>query len=973
MNAYLALLIVTSHTVAVDFNQEVRPILNKHCVRCHGPEKQSADVRLDAKVFAFKERAEGAIVVPGKPDESLMFKLITSTDPKERMPHKAEPLSAAQIQVIKQWISSGAAWPENAADMAARVDKRLEHWAWQPLATSFGDNRTIDDFITKKLKSNGLKMSPQADRRTLIRRLSFDLHGLPPSPEAVAAFANDTDPKAYENLVDRLLATPHYGERYARHWLDIAHYADTHGFERDRRRPNAWRYRDYVIDAFNDDIPYNRFIQEQIAGDVLWPNSERAVIATGFLAAGPWDYVGQVETRSGVLRRSARSLDLDDMATQVMTSTMGITINCAHCHDHKLDPISQKEYYQLRAVFAGVKRDDREVLSAARDQLVAKRNDLVARINRIEPGYDLADIVGGGDGRGSGKRGQGIDPINGSIITKSRGMFLEGYQPNTFAKSDNRFVDGVVIPRGDKRKGQVPVTSTGITITGLPGTDGKAWDAIRFGPVTRQHSPKLGGIDFSQPGNSLLGLHANAAITFDLNAFRDDSKHQDLRFASQVGYFGATSNTSYADVRVYVDGKLVVEFEKLKRADNLKDIDIQLPADVRFLTLMSTDGGNGIGMDQIGFGFPRITADSSSLSPSDQERLAALRKQKIKLEAELARFGDSKVYAVVPISVPEVRILRRGNPEAPVGDALEPGALSMLGMLDNRLGTHQSSQADRRASLAKWITDDQNPLTPRVIVNRLWHWHFGQGLVTTPSDFGIGGQPPSHPDLLDWLAMQLSKSGGSLKAVHRLILNSDAYKQDSRYTDNARGIAVDTGNRLLWRQNARRIEAEAVRDAVLSVTGKLNLERGGPGFEDFTYQQAYAPIYKYITADEPKLWRRSIYRYIVRTTPNRFMTTLDCPDPANMTPKRLTTTTPLQSLALYNNDFMLKQSAYFTQRVESEAGDQAEAQAKRAFQLAFLREPTATEAQAAIEFINDNGLFALARILLNANEFCYVD
>ena len=339
-----------------------------------------------------------------------------------------------------------------------------------------------------------------------------------------------------------------------------------------------------------------------------------------------------------------------------------------------------------------------------------------------------------------------------------------------------------------------------------------------------------------------------------------------------------------------------------------------------------------------------------------------------------------------------MRLLTRGNPESPNGDSLTPGAFSALAMLDSGLGTLDTREGERRAALAHWITHPDNPLVRRVIVNRLWQWHFGTGLVDTPSDFGYGGGRPSHPELLDWLADELAKRNWSLKAMHRLIVTSETYKQSSsgsrqdfrphtenttetldefRY-DNA-ASKVDADNRLLWRQNPRRIEAEAIRDSVLFVSGKLNSKRGGPGFEDFRFQDAYAPIYTYVTADEPALWRRSIYRYIVRTTPDRFLTTLDCPDPANLTPKRLTTTTPLQSLALYNNDFMLRQARYFAERLGNEAGNDANAQVKRAFALAFGRQPSAEEDRLATDLVNKQGLFALCRSLLNSNEFVYVD
>ncbi len=594
-----------------------------------------------------------------------------------------------------------AAWFFPRVGSSALTDERLSHWAWQPIrdhGSPIQNLKTnpIDHFIQAKLKEQHLVPSRPADPRTLIRRLTFDLHGLPPTPEEVAALVQDQNPQAYEKLIDRLLSSPRYGERYARHWLDIAHYADTHGFERDQRRDNAWHYRDYVINALNTDQPYDRFLREQIAGDVIAPNDPQAIAATGFLAAGPWDFVGQVEAKSDVLRRSARALDLDDMVTQVMTAACGVTVNCARCHDHKIDPISQREYYSLWAVFAGLKRGDRN-----------------------------------------------LDPT-------------------------------------------------------------------------------------------------------------------------------------------------------------------------------------------------------------------------------------AKVYAIIAGQPPVIQILKRGDPESPAEESIPPGTLSLLRDLQPQLGTPATSEGDRRKALATWITDPRNPLTRRVIVNRLWHWHFGQGLVNTPSDFGLGGGQPSHPELLDYLADELLKNGWSLKRLHKLILMSATYRQSSAF--NAKAAALDAQNRLLWRQNPRRIEAEATRDCVLAVSGKLNLQQlGGPGFTDFTYTEGYAPVYQHITADTPALWRRSIYRFVVRSTPHKFLTTLDCPDPANLTPARMTTTTALQSLALFNNDFILRQSRYLAERLQKEVGANIGTQIHRAYALAFSREPTSEEQQLATEFIQANDLFAFCRSLLNTNEFVYVD
>ncbi|CAN0428654.1 unnamed protein product, partial [Discosporangium mesarthrocarpum] len=658
----------------------------------------------------------------------------------------------------------------------------------------------IDQFIRAKLVKHNLKMSPLADRRTLIRRLSFDLHGLPPTPEAVESFVEDTDPKAYEKLVDRMLESPRYGERFAQHWLDIAHYADTHGFERDKRRDNAWRYRDYVILALNEDKPYDRFLQEQIAGDVLWPDNEQAVIATGFLAAGPWDFVGQVETKSPVLRRSARSLDLDDMATQVMTATMAMTINCARCHDHKLDPISQREYYQLRAVFAGVKREDQVVSDTALKQYEVQKQELISQRNRLDfekgrlegEGLNLADIVGGGNGLGTGTYRNAIDPRNAKVQTRNFGN-LGNVVTNRFSPSEFEFVDGVFIPDGDNSKAEIPVSSTGITVTGLPKTSGKAWDMIRNGPVASQHSPELDGINFTTDGHSLLGLHANAGITFDLAAMQvavassprredhDGGGKPPLRFTAKLGYFGAVGN-NFADAWVFVDGRKLAEFRKLRRADGLQKIDVELPASARFLTLVSTDGGNGYGMDQIGFGDPRVKlASPPKLTGEARNRLAKIKAQRDQIEKNLETLGPPpRFYGVVAEkTVPAVRLLTRGNPESPNGDALKPAAFSALAMLDSELGTLETSEGERRAALARWITHPDNPLVRRVIVNRLWQWHFGTGLVDTPSDFGYGGGRPSHPELLDWLADELAKRNWSLKVMHRLIVTSETYKQSS--------------------------------------------------------------------------------------------------------------------------------------------------------------------------------------------------
>lgn len=982
----------------VDFQREVAPILVANCLRCHGPDSPEGDVALNNATGL----REAGIVVSGKPEASHLLTIVQSVgDQPPAMPKEGKPLTAAEVAVLRQWIEAGADWPEHII-LKTRAKADSTWWSLQPVTTptppktDSNSRNEIDHFIRAKLNEKGLSPSPKADRRTLIRRLYFDLLGLPPSPEAVAEFVADPKSDAYELLVDELLDSKHFGERWARHWLDIAHYADTHGFERDKRRDNAWRYRDYVIRSFNDNKPYDQFLLEQIAGDALEAPTDESTIATGFLAAGPWDFVGQVETRSPILRRSARALDLDDMLTQVMTSAVAMTVNCARCHDHKLDPITQREYYQLAAVFAGVRRKNRDINPERRKQysdskarITESISQIAAQIGQLESkGVGLADIVGGGNGFGSGTKGLGLDARTGNVQERPFGD-LGNVKPGNYASSDSPFVDGVFVPAN----GQTRISSTGLMADDLPANSGKAWDMIRNGPVSSQYSTTLGTIDYNSTGHSMLGLHANAGITFDLAAIRDagrpesspkpssnsdqstdnDSALAEYEFSTVAGYGGQTVEPS-AEFRVYLDGELKAT-GRLGR-NNTAKISLKVPANARFLTLISTDGGNGYGHDQISFGDPRLLDTTPNVLTNERvDQLARLKQKQAQLETELKSLGEPpEFFGVVGETPPAMHILMRGNPEAP-GDAVVPGSLG-FGSSEIRFGSPKLTDRERRLALASWVTASDNPLTCRVIVNRLWHWHFGTGLVDTPSDFGYGGGKPSHPELLDWLAGELLHSDWSLKHIHRLIVASQTYQQQSTATvigQPSTATKVDSDNRLLWRMNPHRLEAEAVRDSVLATTGKLNDTMFGPGYRDFNYKEAYAPIYTYQTADSPPLWRRSVYRFIVRTTPQQFMTALDCPDPANLTPQRNVTTTAQQSFAMYNNEFMLKQSRYFAERLTQESGPNVDKQIKLAFQLAFARSPDPAERELAREAIKQHGLWQFCRAVFNANEFIYID
>jgi hypothetical protein len=589
--------------------------------------------------------------------------------------------------------------------------------------------------------------------------------------------------------------------------------------------------------------------------------------------------------------------------------------------------------------------------------------------------------VAGGNGRGKGEAGRGFDPNTGAISKFKQG-FIADVKANVFHPVLDRdgkdvipFIDGVVIPDG---RSPVPISSTGLTVSDVPPTSAQAWDAIRSGPVNSQANTKFNGVDYAAQGHSMIGIHANAAITFDVDAIRKKTGQGTLRFTAMVGYGGKEGNMS-ADFHVYVDGKLAARRMKFGAKDGLIPVDVTLPDKARFLTLMSTDGGNGISHDQVFFGDPKLgpAEPASGLAPKKRERLAALQKEASGLKKELDALPKSeKLFAVVSGEAPVVKVLKRGNTED-AGDEVKPGALSCFANLPASFGDNTMNEGARRKALAEWITSKDNPLTARVMMNRLWHHHFGRGIVATPSDFGNGGFKPTHPELLDWMANEFMQRGWSVKTMQKMMVMSRAYRQISnlklQIADEGATSSSDSSNTLLSHMNGRRLDAESLRDAVLAVSGKLNPEMGGPGYQDFEYQDAYAPIYKHITADKPELWKRSVYRFIVRTTPQRFMTTLDCPNPANLTPARLVTTTALQSLALMNNEFMLKQAGYFAERVKHEAGDDAARQVQRAFELAFQREASNDELQGAVKLVKQQGLPELCRLLFNANEFVYVD
>ncbi len=856
------------------FEQNIRPLLVKNCLGCHSEQAKvtQGGLALDTRAGWQKGSAKGAVIVPGDVEKSRLLRAVGHESGIAAMPPTGK-LSEREISLLAEWIKRGAPDPRDGKPLPPKTNSN--HWAWQPLKKitpptvknpqAFAN--PIDRFILAKLESKRLTFSKPTDKRTLLRRVTFDLIGLPPTPKETADFLADKSPNAYEKVVDRLLASPHYGEKWGRHWLDVVHYGDTHGYDKDKRRDTAYPYRDYVIRAFNQDKPYSQFVREQLAGDVLFPNDPDGIIATGFIAAGPWDFVGQVELAEGTVEKAkTRNLDRDDMVANAVSTFNSVTVHCARCHNHKFDPISQKDYYRLQAVFAGVERGER--LYAESEETSVAGSPSNGYHSAIEANPDTEKWVQVDLGKSL--------PLEKLVLLPAR--------PTDFADTP-----GFGFPvRFRVQLSNDPTFAQAVTMADQTASD------------------------FPNPGDKpyTLVLSGQKARYVRITATKLWNRTNDYIFA-------------LAEVQIFSNGRNLAR----KAAVTAKDSIEQGRWSVRYLT----DG-------------------------ADSRRA----------------FGKS-VYAVVPRQPRPIYLLSRGEVEQPQ-EIVEPGALSCIaGISSNWVVSNQEGEGARRAALANWLTQPSNPLTWRSIVNRVWHYHFGRGIVDTPNDFGRNGSLPTHPELLDYLAMQFRDNGQSLKKLHRLILLSAVYRQS--VGDDPKAEKLDADNRLLWRMNRRRLDAEEIRDSVLAVSGTLDTTMGGAGYDLFRFKDDHSPVYDHSAVEpllDPQTWRRTVYRFTVRSVPNPFLDCLDAADPNANTPVRNTTLTALQSLALWNNPFMARQGELFAERLRKQS-PQLFAQIKMAFQLAFAREPTAQELTETSAYVQRYGLENFCRLLYNANEFVFVD
>ena len=982
-------------TTKIDFDEQVAPLLAERCLECHNGSDKEGGLDLAQEATTRAGGDSGAALVPNDLKASLLWERV-STD---EMPPE-HPLSDAEKETFRKWILAGATWGDGPIDIFRYSSPDRADYNWwsltpirrpSPPAASANDWPTspIDRFVLENLDESGLGPSPEASRRTLIRRLSFGLHGLPPAPDEVQAFLGDEAPGAYERLVDRLLASPAFGERWARHWLDIIRFGESHGFERDQLRDHSWRYRDWVVDAFNSDLPYDEFVRLQLAGDVLRPGDPRAVIATGFLVAGPYDQVGQSQ-QSAAMRAVVRQDELEDIISAVGQTFLGLTVNCARCHDHKFDPVRQTEYYQFAAALAGVKHGEQDLgadpsastsrqhASAIQSQLGALRRSieaieqparqrlLAARRNRSteavtvpdpiarwEFDVDLLDSVGtlNGEQHGSASVTNGhlrVDGKTGYVTTAPLTHNLTEKTLEVWLKLET------LLQRGG---GAVSVQTL----------DGAAFDAIVFGE--REPGQWMAGSDGFRRTSSFGGTEEKDA--------QATTVHVAITWRADGTITGYRNGLPYGEP-YQSDGP--IEF-KAGEAQVLFGLRHAPPGGNRFLAGRIDRAqlyDRALTPDEVaasaGVESNFISEEQLAAELTDQERAwrETLRFEADHLQRQLARARATLVYAVNSTPNPEpMHVLLRGNPNSP-GDIVSPGGIASVLPDEADFGlAADAADGERRRALAEWITEQRNPLFARVIVNRLWQYHFGIGFVDTPSDLGYNGGIPTHPELLDWLASELIESGWSLKHLHRLILTSATYRQSSHPT--AEALDIDADNRLLWRKSPQRLEAEALRDAILTVSAELNPAVGGPGYHDFTTFTRNTQFYEPVDAVGHSFNRRSLYRAWVRSGRNQFLDVFDCPDPSSKAPQRAVTTTPLQALSLMNNSFVLRMADRFAERLQTECGDDRSAQVALAYELIYSRRPEQDEQLQASQFADENGLAMLCRVLFNTNEFLYVE
>ena len=938
----------------VDFSRDIQPLFAKRCFSCHGPDTHEAGLRLDQMAGATAALDSGSrAIVPGKTAESEILARITSNDPDTQMPPEGPRVSAAQVDAITRWIDEGAEWKE--------------HWAFRPLvrpavpvvADAAGDAANpIDGFIRAGLAHRGLKAPAPADKTTLIRRATYDVTGLPPTEQEVRDFLADDSADAWEKVVDRLLASQHYGEQWARHWLDLVRYADTNSFERDGNKPHAWRYRDYVIRSLNDDKPYDQFVIEQLAGDELPDQTNDAFIATGYYRLGVWD-------DEPADREQSRYDWLDDIVATTGQVFLGLTVNCARCHDHKIDPIPQRDYYSLLSFFENI-----TPMGNGGDQV--ERPLFKADAERQAYEEKVADL----------KRRRDEAQV---AVTEIETRFRTKWERQSTGQVAGGDLDDLEFRFYRDSWKSLPVFD-----------DLKAEDT---GSVPGQVfniavAPSLRPDNFGYVFTGFLKVPMDGDYTFSLDS--DDGS------------------------RLIIDGRVIAEYDGIHGEGKPKTATVPLKAGRLPIRLDYFQGrqGKGLTVGWSGPGFPMrslsapaVAVGSDGLAKKSDLKKAITADGERILGAEGKKDYDAKAKALealkkeeVPIDralvvtergpeAPDTFVFYRGNPHAEKKpeNKVGPAFPSILKAKEPVIPTPaaDAKTSGRRTALARWLVSPGNPLPARVMANRIWQYHFGRGIVRSASNFGMMGDPPTHPELLDWLATELVANNWRLKPLHKLILMSHAYRAAAK--GNTEAFALDPLNDSFWRFDMRRLSAEELRDSIHVASGAFSPKMFGPGVYPTIPKEVMAgqsrPGEGWGSSSPDEQARRSVYAFVKRSLITPILADFDLADTDTSCPVRFTTTQPTQALGMMNGEFLHQQARVFAERVRREAGGpdaaNVSAQVRRALELALVRPATDAEVANGVALIDklddadgvspSRAMELFCLMVLNLNEFAYLD
>ena len=884
----------------INFEDDIQPLLEDYCIDCHGPDKQKSGFRVDRRVHLLKGGDTGLpAVIPNNPAGSYLIEVIKSSDPEIGMPPKGGKLFDDEVELLEKWIAEGAIWP---GQMEDKIEEGTDHWAFKEIKrpkVPTASSNPIDAFIDYRLKKEGIPKGKGTDPHTLIRRVSIVLTGLPPQPSRVVQFLSEyqKDPQlAYLSLVEELLASPHFGERWAQHWLDVIRWAETNGSESNLYRKMAWVYRDYVIRAFNQDLPYDEFVRQQLAGDGLGVGE-----ALGFLVAGPHVPAATVGQEPSAIRQ-ARADRMDEIMQTVGASMLGVTMSCARCHNHKFDPISIQDYYSMTAVFQDIEFGSRFPEFSKDHPRKTKANQIWREVAK-----------------------------NRNILRKNNTPWEEDWG-------------------GYKEVHWEPVEVTGLRLNFWSGYVGL--DEVEV---------------FGLPSENF-----NLA-----NASNGTKVHTDVAFDQQGGRF---------PVSRLIDGKYGTQrwqasYNKQKKQNPWIEFTFEKPVKVGRLR-MSTNREYYFETDYLEqknkFNFDKFLVNVK-LTDGTWKEIASIQKIRDRMNKEKS-LGDAteeinhlayrlseegpRPSFVGSFIKPEItHVFHRGSPENPRA-VVFPGAPKIL---SGDLGIdNDASGRARRAKFAEWMMDEKNPLTARVMANRIWQHVFGAGLVVTGGDFGRAGAPPSHPELLDWIAAEFSNptrpegTPWSMKELIRLFVTSDTFKRSSQPSDV--GMEKDAASSLLWRFPPRRVEAEVIRDGILLASGKLNRKMGGRSYRIHNVKKTYAQ-WEVTNNFGPETWRRMIYQERMRRVDDQIFTAFDFPDCGQVRAKRPVSTTPLQALNLMNSDFVVDQAEHIAKRAKDESKGNLTKSVVRAFELVFTRKPNKEELKASVQIAKERGLEIVCRAL----------